>query len=125
LSGDITAGKVVPARDSVSITLNGVTHLAKVDKHGTFSAVFATGDLPAASYSITYAFAGDAINFAAAANGSGTLSVVNRQAASNSRSQTEGDGQSIGFTTRSRWDTHDLHDAVGTAVEVIPAHERT
>lgn len=76
LSGHLAAGAAIPVGDSVSITLNGLTQTAVVDASGNFSSSFATGKLPAGSYTITYAFAGDAGNFNAAANGAGTLSVT-------------------------------------------------
>jgi len=77
LSGNLAAGSIVPSGDSVSITLNGVTQTATVDASGNFSSSFATGTLSASGspYTIAYAFAGDAANFNAAADGNGTLTV--------------------------------------------------
>jgi hypothetical protein len=66
---------VVPAGDHVIVTLNGVSQETTVVANGRFSSTFATGDLPVASYTITYSFVGDA-NFNAAADGSSTLTVV-------------------------------------------------
>jgi hypothetical protein len=78
LSGHLAAGSVFPTGDSVSITLNGVIQTATVDGSGNFSSSFNTGALTASSspYAISYVFAGDGANFAAAANGSGTLTVT-------------------------------------------------
>jgi hypothetical protein len=74
VSGNITAGAVSPLGEYVIVTLNGVSQEATVNANGSFSTSFATGALPVGSYTIAYAFAGDA-NFAAA-NGSSTLTVV-------------------------------------------------
>ena len=78
LSGHLAAGNLVPAGDTVSITLNGVTQTATVDSLGNFSSGFATGVLASTGSpnSIVYAFAGDGKNFAAALSGHGTLSVT-------------------------------------------------
>jgi len=78
LSGVLSAGSVYPAGDSVSITLNGVTRTAIVDASGNFSSSFDTSALVVSGspYAITYAFAGDAVNFNAATNGSGTLTLA-------------------------------------------------
>lgn len=76
LSGHLAAGSVLPSGNSVAITLNGVTQNALVDGSGNFSASFATGALPAGTYAVTFAFAGDGANFLAAPNGSGALTVT-------------------------------------------------
>lgn len=76
LSGHLAAGSLSPVGANVSVTLNGVTRTATVDASGNFAASFATGTLPAGSYAITYAFAGDGANFGSAANGSGTLTAT-------------------------------------------------
>lgn len=76
LSGHLAAGTQFPTGASVSVTVNGVTQQAVVDGSGNFSVSIATGTLPAASYAITYAFAGNGANFAAAANATGTLTVT-------------------------------------------------
>jgi hypothetical protein len=76
LSGHLAAGPALPVGDNVAITLNGVTHTAKVDSGGDFSASFATAALPVGGYGITYAFAGDGANFRGATRGRGALKVI-------------------------------------------------
>ncbi len=73
--GHVAAGSAVPKGDTVLITLNDVTEPATVDANGNFQASYATGGLAVGSYTISYAFAGDA-NFNAAAPGSSTLQVI-------------------------------------------------
>jgi hypothetical protein len=75
VSGNLAAGTVFPMGDSVSITLNGVTHAASVDPAGNFLMSFTTSNLAAGSYTIAYAFSGDGANFGAAPSGSGMLTV--------------------------------------------------
>ena len=75
VSGTLSAGTAVPNGDSVAITINGISQIAKVNANGTFSTSFATGALPAGNYTITYAFAGDP-SFNAAVNGTSILTVV-------------------------------------------------
>lgn len=100
LSGNLAAGSVFPSGGNVAITLNGVTQNATVDGSGNFSASFATGALAAGSYPITYAFAGDAGNFLAAQNGSGTLTVNPSapQVTLHPKSQTVVRGTTVTFT---------------------------
>jgi hypothetical protein len=74
LSGELTSNTILPVGQSVSITLNGVTHSATVRTDGTFSANFATGALGVGQYAITYSYPGDA-NFTAA-SGAGQLTVA-------------------------------------------------
>ncbi|MGA2622142.1 MAG: Ig-like domain repeat protein, partial [Thermoguttaceae bacterium] len=73
LSGTIS---LVPAGESISITLNGLTQTAPVDASGNFSSSFDTHALAAAGspYTITYAYVGDA-NLTAASDASQTLIV--------------------------------------------------
>ncbi len=78
LSGKINlvafAGTLIPT-GSVSITLNGVTQAAAIQKDGSFSSTFATGELRVVNpaYIISYVYAGDG-NFNAA-SGVGALVV--------------------------------------------------
>lgn len=76
LGGHLAAGAVVPAGDSVTITVNGVSQNTPVNSAGDFSASFSTGTLAASSYAIVYTFGGDATSFAAAGNGAGKLTVT-------------------------------------------------
>jgi hypothetical protein len=102
LTGRIAAGPVSPTGDPISITVNGVTRTANVTAGGTFSVSFPTGTLPAGSYTITYAFAGDATRFNAAASGGGTLTVnpalVAPGVTTNPQSRSTRAGNSVTFT---------------------------
>jgi hypothetical protein len=99
VSGNLAAGTLFPTGDTVSVTINGVTQTATVDASGNFSAAFSTGTLGKGPYAITYAFAGDSANFAAAANGSGTLTVGTvPQVTTNPQSQTVTAGTKVSFT---------------------------
>ncbi len=73
LSGTIS---LVPAGQSVSITLDGLTQTVAVDSSGNFSSFFDTHALATSGspYTITYAYAGDT-NLAAAGDASQTLIV--------------------------------------------------
>jgi hypothetical protein len=74
LSGNLRAGTVAPSGSVVSVTLHGVTQSAPVRADGSFSAVFATGSLPAGSYAVGYSFAGAGVFLPA--GGTGTLTVT-------------------------------------------------
>ena len=74
LGGTIKLGALVPT-GSVAITLNSVVQNATINPaDGTFTFSFDTSALPAASYPITYNYAGDA-NFVAISNGTNNLIV--------------------------------------------------
>jgi hypothetical protein len=76
VSGHLGAGGAnVPAGESVSVTLGGVTQAAMLDASDNFSATFATGSLsvPGSPYTIDFSYAGDA-NFVGA-TGHSTLTV--------------------------------------------------
>ncbi len=75
VSGSLGTGATVPTGDYVVVTIGGASEDVTVKPNGTFSAVFATSNVPVGHYQITYAFVGDT-NFNAAANGTGTLTVV-------------------------------------------------
>jgi hypothetical protein len=74
VAGKLTSNTIVPAGQSVSITLNGVTQSATVGADGSFSVNFATGALGVGTYSITYSYAGN--NNFTAASSSGSLAVA-------------------------------------------------
>lgn len=74
LSGTLTSNTIVPAGQSVSITVNGVTQTATVATDGTFSTSFNTSALGVGSYVINYSYSGDT-NFTAA-SGNGSLTVA-------------------------------------------------
>jgi len=74
ISGAIAAGPAAPSGDSVTVVLNGVAQGATVDAFGNFSAAIPASALPLGTYTISYAFAGDA-NFNPAA-GVSTLTVI-------------------------------------------------
>ncbi|MDB5350298.1 MAG: dystroglycan-type cadherin-like domain repeat protein, partial [Planctomycetota bacterium] len=76
VAGKLAAGAVVPAAQTVTITLNGVATTATVQSDGTFGATLDTSALNASAtpYTITYGFA-TTTNFLAAANGSTTVTV--------------------------------------------------
>lgn len=66
----------IPARENITISLNGITQTALVQADGTFSTDFDTSALVAgSSYIITYSYAGTG-NYSAAA-GTGDLAVSN------------------------------------------------
>ena len=65
-----------PAGDSVSVTVDGVSLTGTIDASGHFSVSVSTAALSAGSYTITYAFSGDA-NFTAV-SATGTLPVSPR-----------------------------------------------
>lgn len=73
LGGAIKAGALVPS-GAVSITVNGVTQTAMINGDGSFSASFATDVWVAASYPITYSYAGDS-NFNSISDNSKNLTV--------------------------------------------------
>jgi hypothetical protein len=76
VSGHLSAGgATVPAGESVSVTLAGLTQTATLDANDEFSTTFATGILPVAGapYPIDFGYAGDA-NFTPA-TGQSTLTV--------------------------------------------------
>jgi hypothetical protein len=73
ISGQLTSNTIVPAGQRVSITINGVTHVARVGPNGYFSVSFATGHLKAGAYTISYIYGGDS-NFTAT-SGTGSLTV--------------------------------------------------
>lgn len=90
---------MAPDGDDVAITLNGVTQPASVNGNGSFSASFNIQGLSTGTYAITYSYLGDANRFAAAANGSGTLTVEAAPAIlTNPVSQTVARGSSVTFT---------------------------
>jgi hypothetical protein len=73
LSGTIGYAGLFPT-GNVAITLNAITQSAAIDGgSGAFLSAFATGSLPLGSYTVTWAYAGDA-NFTAA-NTSSTLKI--------------------------------------------------
>jgi hypothetical protein len=74
LGGTISYSSVFPT-GNVVITIGSVTKLAAIGPTGAFSASFNTADAAIGPITITYKYAGDA-NFTAAADGSGTLTVV-------------------------------------------------
>jgi hypothetical protein len=79
ISGHLNANagsQIVPSGEMVQVTLNGVTHNAKLDGSDNFSTTFNTSTLPVAGspYAIGFAYAGDA-NFTTAAPGSSSLTV--------------------------------------------------
>jgi hypothetical protein len=75
LSGRLVAGPVSPpANEVVSVTLNGVTQPATLNRNGTFAVRFATDTLTTGAYTIQYSFSGDA-DFNSAL-GSSTLTVL-------------------------------------------------
>lgn len=61
LTGHIEYTGQLPAGVDISITLNSVTQIARVDSAGNFSTTFSTGKLPvgSGSYPIRYVFAGN------------------------------------------------------------------
>jgi Tol biopolymer transport system component len=77
LSGKLTAGTAVPAGETVTITIDGLSATPTVAADGTFSATLNTSGLvfsPTAE-PITYSYAGDG-NFIAAVNTATTLRVA-------------------------------------------------
>lgn len=104
ISGTLKSGLLIPAGDTISITLNGVTQTAIVDASGNFTTNFATASLTAAGspYTITFAFARDNANFAASATASSTLTVnlaITATAVTlNPQSQTAAVGSNVTFT---------------------------
>jgi hypothetical protein len=71
-------GQLVPAGETVRVTLNGVTQNAALDGGDNFSTTFATAGLsPAASpYTVAYGYGGDAAFAAASATGRLTVNAV-------------------------------------------------
>src|SRR5262249_62110028 len=72
VSGRITSGALAPGGDDVAITLNGVTQPVSIAGNGNFTTTFNVQGLAASTYSITYAFQGDAARFRAATTGTRT-----------------------------------------------------
>jgi hypothetical protein len=99
ISGHIAAGSTAPGGDDVAVTLNGITQPATVSSSGNFSTSFNIQGLTTGTYPITYEYLGDATHFAAAAGGSGTLTVRAVPAiVSSPASQAVVSGSSVTFT---------------------------
>jgi len=79
LSGVVSgAGPEYPASgETVSVTINGVTHTTTTGANGAFTLTFPTATIPASAtpYTITYSYTGDA-NLKATSNSSTTLTVT-------------------------------------------------
>jgi hypothetical protein len=75
LPGALSAPTAIPASQAVTVTAGGASTSATVQADGTFSASLPTAALTVGSYTINYAYAGDANFNAASANG--TLDVTN------------------------------------------------
>jgi hypothetical protein len=120
LSGALRAGTVAPSGSVVSVTLHGVTHSAVVHADGSFSAVFATGTLPAGSYPIGYSFAGAGVFLPA--GGSGNLTVTYGTAVLGSRVPLTQAGAPLPLWVELLDASgHNVRSLVVTAVGVAPA----
>ncbi len=76
LSGSISAGNLIPpAGETVSITLNGVTQLARIQTNGTFSGNFTTSSLALGSYNVAYTYVGDG-NFSPTADNATSVTIA-------------------------------------------------